>query len=101
MVRLKVQEIVGHEPTAEDYTHALQAVEEMRELAANEPDFDKIVGKMFQIGNKYFQQGVGGFVRILSLGRRPDPQVSDWHLHMFDDAQARLEQLKKEAEKMD
>ena len=95
MMRVKMKEIVDHEPTSEDYDKALQTVEEMKEAAANESDADKAFFKMMQIGNKYFTK--------LILGEGTTPKDKEWtkHLmHMFDDAEASLNQLKKEAEKL-
>lgn len=105
MMRVKLKEMLKHEPTAEDYDQALRAVEEMKELAANEPEFDKIFLKLMQIGNKYFQKVPEGLVWLLRLGNYPkdqiDVEVREFHLHMFDDAVAKLNHLKEKAEKFE
>ncbi|MGC1684863.1 MAG: hypothetical protein WA734_04535 [Candidatus Acidiferrales bacterium] len=102
MLRAKLKEMVGHEPTAEDYDRALQAVEEMKKLAEEEPQFDRIFFKMMRIGNKYFQGMADGLLSLLSMDKRPnesDLENRNWHLHMFEDATSRLQELRISTEK--
>jgi hypothetical protein len=100
MLRIKVQEMVGHEPTAEDYDRALQAIEEMREKAANEPEFS--AQEMLRIGSKYFEKGLDTFGKIISFGRLNDPELHERRMHMydFDSARAALEHLKEKVERL-
>ena len=104
MIRVKMKEMVDHEPTAEDYDNALMAVEEMKELAASESNSEKVFFKLMQIGNKYFQKVPDGLVWLLRLGNYPrdqrDVEVREFHLHMFDDAEASLKKLKEEADQL-
>jgi len=102
MIRVKLEEAVGHEPTASDYDRALKAVEEIKKLAEEEPQFDKVFLKMFQIGNKYFQNIVDVPLWILTLGKKPDStdRADNWHRHMFDDAEKALHDLKEEADSL-
>lgn len=101
MVKMKLAQMIRHEPTAADYDRALQAVEEIKRLAEEEPQFDKIALRIAQIGNKYFNDVADGLLWIFTLGRLPDErtrQGREMSLHAFDDAQARLEQLRRQAE---
>jgi hypothetical protein len=103
MLKVKLAEIVNREPIAEDYEKALQAVEDIKRYASEEPTFDKIVFRVFQIGNKYFNNSADGLLWLLTLGARPDEgdkASADWQLHRFDDASARLQQLKEQAENL-
>ena len=103
MLKTKLQEIVNHEPTAEDYEKARQAVEEIKELASEEPAFDRIVFRAFQIGNKYFNNAADGLLWMMTIGARPDEsdKANDsFYLHRFDDASSRLRQLKEQAAKL-
>lgn len=101
MLRVRLREIVGHEPTADDYEKAFRAVEEVKRLAEEEPHFDKILFKVARIGNKYFNDTADGLLWILSLGRRPNEQDKDVRAHslrMFEDASVQLETLRRKAE---
>jgi hypothetical protein len=103
MVRVRLKEAIGHEPTGEDYDNALRAVEEIKELAANESEFDKNFFHVLQIGNKYFQGAADVLLKVITLGKRPnesDVENVEYHRHMFDDAETNLRQLKEKAEKM-
>ena len=101
MVRTKLRELVDHEPTARDYDRALLAIEEMRQLAEEEPQFDKILNKLFRIGNKYFNEAADSLLWLATLGARPDESDRSFREHtlqMFHDAAGRLDELKKKAE---
>lgn len=100
MMRVKLKEIIGHEPTVADYDKALQAIEEMKEAAANETDGQRAFLKAVEAGNKYFQKGVEALYKTITLGM-DKRQHGDEHLHMFDSAHTRLELLKAEAEKLE
>lgn len=97
MLRVKLKEVVGHEPTAEDYDKALAAVEEMKEAAAKEPEFDKHFFQVLQIGSKYFDKGIDALVKVITLGKLP---IEGDRRNMFEDAELRLKQLREQAEKM-
>jgi hypothetical protein len=101
MLRVKLAELVGREPTTEDYDKALQAVEEVKQLAEGEPQFDKLLYELLRIGNKYFNDAADGLLWIFTLGARPnelDKVNREDSLEMFRDAAARLEDLKRKAE---
>lgn len=103
LLRAWLKESTGHEPTAQDYDHALHAVEEIKQLAEIEPAFDKVLFRIAQIGNKYFQGATDVLFRVIMLGKRPnesDRVNSEHHYHMFDDAVADLRHLKERAEIM-
>ena len=102
MLRVKLKEMVHHEPTAEDYAKALQAVEEMRQLAEEEPAFEKIVYRVSRIGHEFFQNAADGALLYLTFGIRPNEKDATARQEMLDnsfvDAARRLEQLKAKAE---
>jgi hypothetical protein len=101
MLRVKLKEIVHREPTSEDYDKALQAVEEMKRLAEEEPAFAKVLHEAARIGNRYFQDAAEGLLWALTLGKRPDERDllnREEFLNMFEDAASQLEVLKKDAE---
>jgi hypothetical protein len=60
-IQSKLQEMVGHDPTPEDYDRALQAVDEVFEQGAKATFADAV-----RICSKYFQWGVQGFVKAMS-----------------------------------
>lgn len=100
MLRTKLRELIDREPTAEDYDKALQAVEETKRFAEEEPEFDKILYRLLRIGNKYFNDAADGLLWLVTLGNRPNhlDQISrEDSLKMFDDAAARLEELRAKA----
>lgn len=101
MLRAKLGELFDREPTAEDYDKALKAVEEIKQLAEEEPQFDKLLYELLRIGNKYFNDAADGLLWILTFGARPnelDKINREDSLQMFHDAATRLEHLKRKAE---
>lgn len=104
MMRVKIAEMIGHEPTAEDYENALTAVEEMKDAAENETETDneKRAIKVLQVGAKYWSKGIDLLYKTitLGLGKQKIEEDDDAYLHMFDTAKQRLELLKKKAEKL-
>ncbi len=105
MMRIKLKEALEHEPTAEDYDRALAMVEEMKREAFTESkrsEGDKAFFKLVQIGQKYFDKGIDGFVRLLSLGFvKSDPNSLKERVEFWDDAETKLNRLKAKAEKLD
>jgi len=103
MLRVKMREMIDHEPTAEDYEQALKAVEELKEYAANESNGDKIFLKMMQVGNKYFLKGVDFLANTLTLGLLKDriKKDTEYRLHMFDNDEQELAELKRQAENLE
>lgn len=104
LLKAKLAEMLKREPNSEDYQKAFDAVEEMRRVASEEPNFDKIVFKIFQIGNRYFNNAADGLLWVLTLGERPDQSDEanrEWHLRRFDDASSRLRELGAEAERLE
>ncbi|MDP2598688.1 MAG: hypothetical protein Q8P49_02570 [Candidatus Liptonbacteria bacterium] len=105
MIRVKLKEALKHEPTAEDYDKALAMIEEMKIEALTEPESDEAdqtIFRLMQIGQKYFDKGVEGLVRLLSFGlAKGDPNFAKRRAEIWDDAETKLNRLKEEAEKLD
>jgi hypothetical protein len=103
LLRAKLREIVNRDPTPEDYDNALRAVNELKRLAENEPEFERIFLRMIQVANKYLHIGIDRLMSLLAPEIEEDPaniSTKDWHTHMFDDASSRLKNLKDEAERL-
>jgi hypothetical protein len=86
MMKVKIQEAVGHEPTVADYDEALAEVEEMKKEAEEEAPRGKVDKTIFNV--------MGFLYRIAYYGRKEDA-------HFFDTAKEKLEQLKADAEKLE
>jgi hypothetical protein len=100
MMRVKLKEVVGHEPTKEDYDKALQMVEELKKSAANESDAERAFIKMVQVGDRFFGEAAEILIRAITFGAKPDGGTSQARMHVLDNYQQRFEKLKSDAEEM-
>jgi hypothetical protein len=101
MMKVRLAEIVGHEPTSEDYDKALEVVEEMKAAAENETDFDKALIAVNRVGIKYYAGPIVDiFVRAVTLGKFNVTHWAQGRGDIFDSAEKKLEKLKQAAEKV-
>jgi len=98
--------------TPEDYDRALEAVEELRQLAEREPDVLKALFKIARVANKSIE-GVSYVLSILFVdipkniidgqaGAIPKEKAINHEemMHRFEDVAFKLNELKKQAEKL-
>ena len=98
--------------TAEDYDRALKTVEELRQLAEEEPDVLKALFKIARIANRSIE-GVSYVLSVLFVdiprniingqaGAIPKEKAISHEemMHRFEDAAFKLNELKKHAEEL-
>lgn len=110
LMRAKLTELYGREPTSEDYSKTSQWIEELKKLAEDEPTFKKVFLKILQINSKYLGPeglGMNKLIEIITMGKfNPYKEDEKTFPGMkrpwddFDNAAERLRKLKEKAEKI-
>jgi hypothetical protein len=104
MMRAKLKEAVGHEPTAADYDEALRLVEEITEGAAKEPTSEKVQNEIMRRLYNVSGSISGALISMLSLGSRPNEKDQAWdveRMEIWNDAALELKKLKEKAQEFE
>ncbi len=104
MMRAKLKEAVGHEPTAADYDEALRLVEEITEAAAKEPTSEKVQNEIMRRLYNVSGSISGALISMLSLGSRPNEKDQAWdaeRMEIWNDAALELKKLKEKAKELE
>lgn len=94
--------IEGRAPKAEEYEAAFQAIEEMKRLAEEEPNAEKILSRVAQIYTKYID---GAALAFSFIGEEDFSERGikrqEAYLSRFDDAAEKLRKMQKEGQKFE
>lgn len=103
MMRTILAKELKHEPTAEDYNNALQAVEELEKRAKLEPNWEKNFFNLVRSSTRAVEFTADTLLRIITLNKFPFPEDrgESPNIQTLSDAAYQLKKLKEEAQKFE
>ena len=87
-------------PTAAEYQQAFEIIEQLKQAAADEPEYQKVLAKILRVTARPVQELLHS-LDVLGTGESIRAEVKDWHekrLRTFEDAEKRLSDMQKQGE---
>jgi hypothetical protein len=82
-------------PTPDDYNYALSAIEQLKQAAADEPTYQKVLLQVLRVAARPMQEFFHALDAVSPLTTKGYNELHDKRMHALDDAEKRLKAMQE------